>query len=98
MLTQEQNEDLDYCKKILTSEIDAVINNSEPFKARLSSEILISIIYLKTFSSYIQKQQFDNINEAWKFMNDIKGIIEKAFYVKHYILRLQDSLKSPKNG
>lgn len=98
MLTQAQTEDLEYCKKILLLEIDKITQSAEPLKARLTSEVLISLIYLKTFSAYIQEKQFDNLEDSWKFMNDIKGIIEKTFYVKHYVMRLEESLKASTNG
>lgn len=94
MITIEQNQDIEYVKASLISEIEKVTTNSIPLKEQLTHEVLISIVYLKIFSAYLQEKKFENLEEAWKFMNDIKGIIEKIFYVNHFLYRLKHSYKT----
>lgn len=91
-LTQEEKNDIQYCKDVLITDIEKISEKASKLK-KLDQEIKISIIFLKIFSSYLKNKKFRNIESAWKFMNDIKGIIEKVLYVKHYLARVQESIK-----
>lgn len=84
-MTEEQTKDIEYVKGSLILEIDNVVINSDKVKSELTREVLISIIYLKIFSAHLKEKRFDNLEEAWRFMNDIRGIIEKVFYVSNYL-------------
>lgn len=98
MITEEQTQDIEYCKKTLINEVEKINIISDKLKEHLTHEILISIIYLKIFSAYLQEKKFENLEEAWRFMNDMKTIIEKIFYVNSYLLRKKESLKAPVNA
>lgn len=89
MLSQEQIEHIEYCRKNIISEIQKTVLNADKFQSILTLEGLIPIIYLKTCYSYLQEKKFENLEESWRFMNEIKGIFEKISFVNHYILRLQ---------
>lgn len=93
-ISAEQKKDIQYCKDILISEIDKVTTASDKFKDKLGSEIIMSLIYLKIFSSYLQQKKFKTIEEAWIFVNDSRTIIEKVFYVNNYLHRKQESLEA----
>lgn len=90
-LNEEQIKDIEFCKKTFIQEINTIAIDSAKIKIKLEREYLISVIYLKTFSAYLQELKIENVEQAWKFMNDIKGITEKITYVQHYIYRLSQS-------
>lgn len=97
MLTEEQTKDLEFCRDLLLDDIKKTVAESEAIKAKLTSEVLISLVYLKIFSAFMQeKGEFTSIEESWKFMNDIKTVIEKVYYVQHYIVRFKESLEEQK--
>ena len=96
MITQEQTQDIEFCRKKISAEIKKIEINSDKFTGKLSQEVLVSIVYLKIFSAYLQEKKFENLEESWRFMNDIKGIIEKVFYVNQYLLRVEESLIAKK--
>ena len=98
MITEEQTKDIEFCKTMLTKEIEKIKINSDSIKEKLTQEVLVSIIYLKIFSDYLQEKKFENLEEAWRFMNDIKGIIEKTFYVNEYLKRISESLQEKKSS
>ena len=89
MITEEQSKNVAFCKNYLMEEIRKVVTNSNNFRDSLTGDIIVSIVYLDIFSSYLQDKKFDNLEEAWRFMQDIKGIIEKVSYVNNYLGRLQ---------
>lgn len=93
MLTEEQSQDIEFCRDNIISEISSVLVNSDKLKHLLTKEVMISVVYLRIFSAYLQEKKFDNLEEAWRFMNDLKGIIEKVFYIAHYFERLKESSK-----
>lgn len=93
MITEEQKQDVDYCAKLLIEEVSKIVINSQAINKPLIPEVRMSIIYLKIFSAYLQEKKFESLEEAWRFMNDIKGIIEKIFYVNHYLTRIKESEK-----
>lgn len=88
MLTEEQLGELDYCKKMISIEVGKVVAAASKIKDKLEPEAIVSIIYLKTFSSYLQDKKIENIGEFWVLMNDTRGIVEKISYVSHYLDRL----------
>lgn len=95
MLTEEQSADIEFCKKLVLSQINKIKEDSEKVKDKLISEVLLSIIFLKIFAAYLEEKKFENLEKAWRFLNDdIKGIIEKCFYVTHYLERINESMKA----
>lgn len=97
MISEELSKEVDYCKTVIQKEIDKTKSESEKFrkdgKLELPDEVVISIIYLKVFSEYIQQKKIDDINDAWRFMHEeVRGVSEKVYYVKSYLQRLQESL------
>lgn len=93
MITEEQNRDIEFCKKILIDEIVKIVSLSDKLKEKLTSEVLMSVVYLKIFSAYTQEKKIETLEESFNFMNSIKGVIEKIFYVNQYLQRLTESLK-----
>lgn len=96
MLTADQTRDIEYIKKTLIKKIDQMVVDSDKIMDKLTPEVYMSVIYLKIFSAYLQEQNFTSLEEAWKFMNDIKGIIDKTYYVNFYLERVNDHLKIKK--
>lgn len=94
MMTEENTKDIEYIKNGLLDEISKMKGRAATLKG-LPREVMISVIYLKIFSAYLSEKKFESIEEAWKFMNDIKGIIDKIFYVNHYLDRVGEYLKKP---
>ena len=99
-LTTEQTQEIDFCKKTLMGFISTILKDADSIKSELSAEVLITIVYLKIFSAYLEKQQFESLEEAWRFMNDIRGIIDKIWYVDGFISNVKQSLEenSKKNS
>lgn len=93
MLTQDLIQEIEYCKKTISADIEDILKASDIIKNQLTKEVLISLSYVRIFSAYMNNKKFENIDEAWIFMNDIKGITEKIFYINHYIKRVYDSHK-----
>lgn len=92
-LSQEEFEDIEFCKKMILDEIQKVTVRSYKVKIRLSKEVLTSLIYLKIFASYLKTKKFRNVEEAWRFMNDLKGITEKVFYISNFVYRIEQSMQ-----
>lgn len=97
MLSEDQLKDIELYKKIILYEIQQVVTNSDKIKDRLLHENIMAIIYLKIFYAYLQERKFENIEEAWRFMNDARGVIDKILYVNHDLLRKEPSFKNPAN-
>lgn len=97
MLTEQQTSDIAYVKKHLIEKISEVSVDYDILKEYLTHEVAISIVYLRIFSAYLEEQKFGTLEEAWRFMNDIKGIIEKLFYVSNYIIRVKEARAEEKN-
>lgn len=95
-MTEEQTSDVEFVKQALIAKISDVVALSAKLKDKLITEVIISIVYLKIFSAYLQEKKFDNLEEAWRFMNDTKGIIDKVFYVDNYMLRVIESMEKSK--
>lgn len=93
MITENQTKKLEYIKNILTSRIKRIILDADALKDKLAEEVNISLVYLEIFSDWLQEKKFETIEEAMRFMNDIKGIIEKIFYVDNYLNRVRESMK-----
>ena len=91
MITEKQLQRMEFCKKVLSGQIDTMIINSDKVKNKLTDEVLMSIAYLETFYDYLKEKNFENTADCWKFMNDIKGVIEKIFYVDNYLKRVEQS-------
>lgn len=93
MLTEDQTRDIDFCKNFLIKEISHIEEDYEKLKDKLTGETMVSIIYLKIFSAYTKEQKITTLEESFKFMNDMKGIVEKISYVNSYFKRVKDHLK-----
>lgn len=96
MLTEEQKKDTAYCKAMIVEEIAQAVENSNKLRDHLIKEVIVSIVYLKIFSAYLQEKKFESLEEAWKFMCDLKGIWEKVSYVNNYLARKQESISAKK--
>lgn len=96
MITEEKDNDIQYCRNMIIDEIKKMVVNTDAVKSQLSPEVLISIVYLKKFSSYLQDKKFETIDESWKFMQDLNGIVEKIFYVNNYLLLIKRSVEHKK--
>lgn len=96
-MTPEQSKDLEFYKNLLITEIKKIETNSDKFKGHLPQDVLMSIIYMKISSAYLQEKKFENIEQAWTFVNDMRGIIDKISYVSNYLNRIEDNLKASKN-
>lgn len=94
--TEEHIRDIEFVKTTLINVIKRTQEKSEKLQEHITSEVMISIIYIKIFSSYLQTKKFGTLEEAWRFMNDVKGVIEKVFYIEHYLSRVEESLKTKK--
>lgn len=93
MITKEENEKIEYCRKMIIDEIQKMVINTEFFKQHLTPEVKISVIHLEIFSSYLKPKKFDTIEESWRFMEDLNGIIEKVFYVNNFLLHIKKELE-----
>lgn len=93
-LSKEEAEDIEFCRKMIMAEIKKVTARSYKVKDKLGPEIITSLIYLKIFASWLSVKTFRNIEEAWQYMNDIKGIIEKVFYISNYVYMIEESMKA----
>ena len=91
-LTTEQNKDIDFCQKVLLGIVSKAVEDAEKVKSSLSAEGLVSMVYLKIFAACLKEQKFENLEEAWRYMNDIRGIIEKVWYVSSYIDNVNQSI------
>lgn len=92
-MTEEQIQDISFCKKTMITLIEEIIINADKVKSEITQEVWVSIIYLKFFSVWVPTQKIDTIDESWKFMNDIKGIVEKIFYVSNNLKRIKQSIE-----
>lgn len=96
-ITEEQLRDIEFVKKAILEAAKKTQEKSEQLRQQLTSEVMISVVYIKFFSAYLQEKKFETLEDAWRFMNDVKGIIEKVFYVNHYLERVEESsLKAKK--
>lgn len=84
-LSQEEKNNIEYVRDFILQEIKQTTLMADKVRVKLPKEILVSVVYLQIFASYLKKKKFKNLEQSWKFMNDIKGIIEKSFYVTNYI-------------
>lgn len=96
-ITEEQTKDIDFCKKTIQGFISKMFEDANKVKVNLSAEVWVSVVYLKIFSAYLEKQNFQTLEEAWRFMNDIKGIIDKVWYVYSYIDNINISISENSN-
>lgn len=96
MMTDEQKKDVNDVKEMLIKKISDIVEVSNKIPNGINQEAVISITYLKIFSAYLKEKKFESLEDAWKFMKDIKGIIEKCFYVNHYLIRLMESIEESK--
>lgn len=90
-LTKEQLQDIDYAKKTLLTELHKLVFIALKVRDKIhkdAPEIMIAVIHLKFFGDHLQKKKFRNIEEAWDFMNNLKGIVEKMSYVNNYLKRV----------
>lgn len=92
-LTLEEKNNIEYVKDILLNDIKKATLQAEKFRSKLPKEVLISVVYLQIFAAYLKQKKFKNLEQAWQYMNDIKGIIEKVFYVNNYITRVKESMQ-----
>lgn len=92
-LSQEEKNNIEYVRGIILGDIKKVTILAEKYRVKLGKEILMSVVYLQIFAAYLKQKKFKNLEQAWQFMNDIKGIIEKVFYVSNYIERIKESMK-----
>lgn len=92
MLTEEQKNEIEFAQTIYIQQVKECTDNADKIKHHLTNEVLLSVSYLKMFRWWLEAQKFDNLEHAWRFMNDIRGIIEKIFYVNQYIYRKSESL------
>lgn len=93
-MNEQQAKKVEFVRETLISKISEVVATSERLNGKLITEVLISITYLEIFSEYLKKQKFESIEDAWRFMGDIKGIIEKVFYVDNYMQRVIESMNN----
>ena len=93
MITEDLKKEIQLCKDLFISEIEKIKINSDKFKDRITPDVLIPVVYLKIFSAYLSEKNFENLEDAWRLMGDIKGIIEKISYVNSYFLRIEESAK-----
>lgn len=94
MITEEQRNDAEFCKNLLIAEIEKVRINAGLLKDHIEPDAMIPIIYLKMFSAYLSEKKFESLEDAWRFMVDIKGIIEKISYVNSNFGRISESIKA----
>ena len=95
MLTEEQTKDIEFCKTVIITYIGNTIVKSDKLKEHLPKEVLMSIVHLKIFRDCFKEKQFENIEEAWRFMrDDMNSIVAKIFYANEDIKRVEESLKN----
>lgn len=97
MITEEDEKEVELCKSILIVEIEKIKINSDKLKDYIKPDVMIPISYLKIFHSYLNEKRFENIEDAWRFMNDIRGIIEKISYVNSNFQRIEEHVKGQKS-
>lgn len=97
MITEARIKELEFVKNLLLKDIEKTVAAADTIKDKLTSEVLISLTYLNMFSDHIKERPtFSTVEDGWKFMNDIKTVIEKVYYVSHYIVRFKESLEQKK--
>ena len=92
-LSVQGKNNIDYIRGILLDDIKKTTIQAEKFRVKLPKEVLMSVSYIQIFAEYLEAEKFKTVKQAWQFMNDIKGIIEKVFYVSNYIKRVKESMK-----
>lgn len=93
MITEDLKKEVELCKSLFISEIEKIKTNSDKLKDHIKPDVLIPIVYLKIFSAWLTEKNFENLEDAWRLMNDIKGIIEKISYVNSNFQRIEDFIK-----
>lgn len=99
-LTKEQLQDIEYVKKTLLTELHKLVFIALKVRDKIhkdAPEIMIAVIHLKFFGDHLQKRKFRNIEDAWDFMNNLKGIVDKMSYVNNYLKRVTLS-SAPTSG
>lgn len=96
-MTDPQNKQVHICKTILTQEIDKIKIHADKLKDYIKPDASIPIAYLVIFSDYIKEKKIDDLEEAFKFMKEIGGIIEKINYVNENFNRIYQHLKKVTN-
>lgn len=105
-MTQEQINDIEYCKNVFITEIEKIQNDAKEaeqallkINKTLRDEIKISIIILKMFVSNFKGKNITNIEEAWQFLkDDVRQTNTQINYVKDYLIRVKEGLNSKANG
>lgn len=93
-MNENLKKDIEYVKGILIPKIKSVTESTERLKQKLTAEVLMSAVHLRIFSAYLEQKEFVNVEDSWRFMNDdVKGVVEKIFYITHYLDRVKEAIE-----
>ena len=94
-MTDNQKAELEYVRKYLTSQIAASVMHAERVKEKLTPDVVITLIHLKTFSAYMNEKNIENMSEAMELMNEVKGVPEKVAYIGNFLRRMTEPAVNP---